>query len=99
MNKFRLSIFKSSKHFYIKVYDDSVVPCKTLIATSSLKLKINKNNIISIKQIVDDFLVLLKEKKIDKLHFKKRTKKNVKQSYIGKVKYVIALLRENNIKI
>lgn len=97
MNRYRLCFFKSIKHFYIQVFDDRNIS-KTIIFMSTLQLKLKNNNLKCVKQVVDECILLLKKKKINKLYFKRKTN-NRKNRYSGKIKYSIEIFRKADINI
>jgi len=64
----RLNVFRSNRHLHAQIIDDE--KARTLVAASSLGLKIkNGSNIEAAKQVGSEIAKLAKEKKIKKVVF------------------------------
>ena len=94
-NRFRLSVFRSSKNISAQIIDDK--NNKTLLSASSTEKKIRdmkKKNKIELSQVVAESLAKkAQEKKITKVFFDRGIYK-----YHGRVKTFAETLRKNGMK-
>jgi len=91
-NRYRLSIFKSSKNISAQIIDD--INRKTLVSASSIKEKINSKNKKKDLSIKTASLLAKKalEKKITKVYFDRGSYK-----YHGRIKLFADELRKNGL--
>ena len=87
----RLSIFRSNKAIYAQAIDD--VNGVTIASSSTLALKIEKNNIEAAKQVGEAIGKLLVDKKIEKIVFDRSG-----YLYHGRVKALADGAREAGLK-
>ena len=93
-NKFRISVFKSSKNFSAQIIDDK--NNKTIVSASSVEkdLKTSKSKKIEVSNILGEILAKrAKEKKIENVYFDRGENK-----YHGRIKAFAESLRKNGIK-
>tara|TARA_Y100001970_G_scaffold282468_1_gene395360 strand:- start:537 stop:890 length:354 start_codon:yes stop_codon:yes gene_type:complete len=93
-NKFRISVFKSSKNLSAQIIDDK--NNKTIVSASSVEkdLKKNKSKKIEVSNILGEILAKrAKEKKIENVYFDRGEHK-----YHGRIKAFAESLRKNGIK-
>ena len=94
-NKFRISVFKSSKNISAQIIDDKLR--KTLVSASSTEkeLKKNKTKKMDLSNLLGELLAKrAKEKKIDSVYFDRGGYK-----YHGRVKALADSLRKNGLKL
>ena len=94
-NKFRISVFKSSKNISAQIIDDKLR--KTLVSASSTEkeLKKNKTKKMDLSNLLGELLAKrAKEKKIDSVYFDRGGSK-----YHGRVKALADSLRKNGLKL
>jgi len=91
-NRFRLSVFRSSKNISAQIIDDN--NNKTLVSASSLKKNINDKNKKSDLSVYTAELLAKKalEKKINKVYFDRGSCK-----YHGRIKIFAEVLRKKGI--
>lgn len=87
----RLCVFRSLKHIYAQIVDDTAK--KTLASFDSRKLKNAKNDAGTAKRVGEEIARLAKGKKIEKVFFDKHGCK-----YHGKVKALAEGAREGGLK-
>jgi len=91
VNRFRLSIYKSTKNISAQIIDD--VNCKTLVSASSLKEKNNKTKKGELSVFVANQLAKKAlDKKITKVYFDRGRYK-----YHGRIKVFAETLRKNGL--
>ena len=93
-NKFRISVFKSSKNLSAQIIDDK--NNKTIVSASSVEkdLKTSKSKKIEVSNILGEILAKrAKEKKIENVYFDRGENK-----YHGRIKAFAESLRKNGIK-
>ena len=93
-NKFRISVFKSSKNISAQIIDDKLR--KTLVSASSTEkeLKKNKTKKMDLSNLLGELLAKrAKEKKIDSVYFDRGGYK-----YHGRVKIFAETLRKNGME-
>ena len=94
-NRYRLSVFRSTKNIFVQIIDDK--SCKTLISASSVEKNIKEK-----KMKKKDFSILLgetlakraKEKNITNVYFDRGRYK-----YHGRIKILAESLRKNGLNI
>ncbi len=94
-NKFRVTVFKSSKNISAQIIDDKI--SKTLVSASSTEkeLKKNKSKKMELSNVLGELLAKrAKEKKISNVYFDRGGYK-----YHGRIKAFADSLRKNGIKI
>tara|TARA_Y100000590_G_C15247228_1_gene836141 strand:- start:84 stop:440 length:357 start_codon:yes stop_codon:yes gene_type:complete len=96
LDRYRVSIFRSSKNIYAQIIDDS--KNTTLLSVSSVEKDIKslkKTNKIELSKIVAEKLAKkAQEKKISKIYFDRGIYK-----YHGRIKTFAETLRKNGLKI
>ena len=94
-NRFRLSIFRSSKNFSAQIIDDK--NSRTLISASSLdkdiKVSAKKNKLEISKNVAEKLALKANEKKIKKIYLDRGIYK-----YHGRVKIFAEILRKNGME-
>ena len=93
-NKFRISVFKSSKNLSAQIIDDK--NNKTIVSASSVEkdLKNSKSKKIEVSNTLGEILAKrAKEKKIENVYFDRGENK-----YHGRIKAFAESLRKNGIK-
>ena len=93
-NKFRVTVFKSSKNISAQIIDDQIR--KTLVSASSTEKNFKKNKIkkIELSSVLGELLAKrAKEKKIENVYFDRGGYK-----YHGRVKAFADSLRKNGMK-
>ena len=93
-NKFRVTVFKSSKNISAQIIDDQIR--KTLVSASSTEKNFKKNKIkkIELSNVLGELLAKrAKEKKIENVYFDRGGYK-----YHGRVKAFADSLRKNGMK-
>ena len=93
-NKFRVTVFKSSKNISAQIIDDKIR--KTLVSASSTEKNFKKNKIkkIELSNVLGELLAKrAKEKKIENVYFDRGGYK-----YHGRVKAFADSLRKNGMK-
>ena len=93
-NKFRISVFKSSKNLSAQIIDDK--NNKTIVSASSVEkdLKNSKSKKIEVSNTLGEILAKrTKEKKIENVYFDRGENK-----YHGRIKAFAESLRKNGIK-
>ena len=93
-NKFRISVFKSSKNISAQIIDDK--NNKTIVSASSVEkdLKNSKSKKIEVSNTLGEILAKrAKEKKIENVYFDRGENK-----YHGRIKAFAESLRKNGIK-
>jgi large subunit ribosomal protein L18 len=93
-NKFRISVFKSSKNLSAQIIDDK--NNKTIVSASSVEkdLKNSKSKKIEVSNTLGEILAKrAKEKKIENVYFDRGENK-----YHGRIKAFAEPLRKNGIK-
>lgn len=88
----RLSVYRSNKHIYLQVIDDS--KGITLAFSSTKNLKLESNNIDNSILVAKELAKILNQKNIKQLVFDRGG-----NLYHGKVKSIADTLREEGIKI
>jgi len=94
-NKFRISVFKSSKNISAQIIDDKI--SKTLVSASSTEKEIKKNKTkkMDLSNILGELLAKrAKEKKISSVYFDRGGYK-----YHGRIKALADSLRKNGLKL
>lgn len=88
----RLTVFRSNQHIYAQAIDD--VNRKTLVASSSLQLKVNKVKKIDLSALVgEDIAKKLQAKKVKAIIFDRGS-----YLYHGRVKNLAESMRKQGIK-
>ena len=94
-NKFRISVFKSSKNISAQIIDDKI--SKTLVSASSTEKEIKKNKTkkMDLSNVLGELLAKrAKEKKISSVYFDRGGYK-----YHGRIKALADSLRKNGLKL
>ncbi len=87
----RLNIFRSNTNMYAQIIDDETG--KTLVSTSSLELKLDKNNIETAKKVGESIAKKAKDAKITEVVFDRSG-----YLYHGRIKALAESAREAGLK-
>lgn len=87
----RLNVFRSNTNMYAQIIDDG--SGKTLVSTSSLELKLDKNNIETAKQVGESIAKKAKDAKITEVVFDRSG-----YLYHGRIKALAEAAREAGLK-
>ena len=87
----RLNVFRSNANLYAQIIDD--VTGKTLVSTSSLELKLDKNNIETAKKVGESIAKKAKDAKITEVVFDRSG-----YLYHGRIKALAESAREAGLK-
>ena len=93
-NRYRISVTKSLKNFYVQIIDDKQK--KTLVSASSIEKDIKKNKVKKIEKssLIGEILAKrAKEKNINEVYFDRGGYK-----YHGRIKVFAETLRKNGLK-
>ena len=87
----RLNVFRSNTNMYAQIIDDETG--KTLVSTSSLELKLDKNNIETAKKVGESIAKKAKDAKITEVVFDRSG-----YLYHGRIKALAESAREAGLK-
>lgn len=87
----RLNVFRSNTNMYAQIIDD--VTGRTLVSTSSLELKLDKNNIETAKKVGESIAKKAKDAKITEVVFDRSG-----YLYHGRIKALAESAREAGLK-
>lgn len=87
----RLNVFRSNTNMYAQIIDDETG--KTLVSTSSLELKLDKNNIETAKKVGESIAEKAKDAKITEVVFDRSG-----YLYHGRIKALAESAREAGLK-
>lgn len=87
----RLNVFRSNTNMYAQIIDDETG--KTLVSTSSLELKLDKNNIETAKKVGESIAKKAKDAKITEVVFDRSG-----YLYHGRIKALAEAAREAGLK-
>ena len=87
----RLNVFRSNTNMYAQIIDDG--SGRTLVSTSSLELKLDKNNIETAKQVGESIAKKAKDAKITEVVFDRSG-----YLYHGRIKALAEAAREAGLK-
>lgn len=87
----RLNVFRSNTNMYAQIIDDG--SGKTLVSTSSLELKLDKNNIETAKKVGESIAKKAKDAKITEVVFDRSG-----YLYHGRIKALAEAAREAGLK-